>query len=101
MYRRGLVLVLFGIVSSCLLSCRALDDTDEAVTARLPRYLRVTAAADFTNHTSHFHCNISTITPCDDDDAALQSPAQSRASNIKRSSDSLTVDRFSMSNDVK
>lgn len=39
MYRRGLVLVLFGIVSSRSLSRRALGDTDEAVTARLPRYL--------------------------------------------------------------
>lgn len=101
MYRRGLVLVLFGIVSSRSLSRRALGDTDEAVTARLPRYLWVTAAADFTNHTSHFHCNISTITPCDDDDAALQSPAHSCASNVKRSLDSLIVDHFSVSNNVK
>lgn len=80
-YRRGLVLTLFGIVSSRSLSHAALGDTAEAVAAkpraRLPRYLGATAPADFSDRASHFHCNICTIMPCDVGDAALESPVQS------------------------
>lgn len=53
MYWRGLVLVLFGIVSSRSLSHTALGDTAEAVAAkpraRLPRYLGVSAPAAFSD----------------------------------------------------